>query len=385
MKFLIIHNRYSKTGGEERVVEFQRELLERNGHEVVLYVRSYDEIRTWRFGRVKSFFTALRNKKAIADIRRIVADQKPDIAIVHNLFPVISPAILPVLKAGGVKVWMTVHNFRLVCPVGTFYTHGQVCERCGTSGNREWNCLYRKCEGSLAGSYAYALRNRRARKKEYYTRNVDRFLVLSAFQREKLVGYGLPDERFRVVPNVIDPGMMPEPGVTGRKGYVAFVGRLSEEKGVDLLFETARRMPQVVFKAAGIWAPRAQQRWGNQVPPNVELVGELNREELADFYAGAATVISPSKCYEGFQLSVIEAMYYGTPVVVPESGGMADIVECGECGLLYPMGSADDLSAQIRLLLDDTELAATLGRKGRERVLREYNPERYYELLLENL
>lgn len=384
MKFLIIHNRYSKTGGEERVVEFQRELLERNGHQVLLYVRSYDEIRTWRFGRLRSFFTALRNKRAVADIRCLVEEQKPDVAIVHNLFPVISPAILPVLKTAGMKVWMSVHNFRLVCPVGTFYTHGQICERCGTSKRREWNCLFRKCEGSLAGSLAYAVRSRRARKKAYYTGNIDRFMVLSDFQRDKLLEYGLPADRFQVIPNVIDPSLMPEPEVTERAGYVAFVGRLSEEKGVDLLFETARRMPQTVFKAAGIWAPKVQQRWGTQVPSNVELVGQLNRQELADLYAGAAVVISTSKCYEGFHLTVAEAMYYGAPVVVPESGGMADLVEYGACGLLYPMGSAAELAAQIELVRGDPELAATLSQRGREHVREKYNPERYYALLQEN-
>ena len=122
MKFLIIHNRYSRPGGEEGVVALQRQLLESRGHTVLLYERSYDEIRTWRFGRLTSLFSALYNRRSVLDIREIVRREQPDAAIVHNLFPVISPAILPELRKARVRVLMTLHNYRLVCPTGLFHT-----------------------------------------------------------------------------------------------------------------------------------------------------------------------------------------------------------------------------------------------------------------------
>ena len=72
MKFLIIHNRYSRPGGEEGVVALQRQLLEGRGHTVLIYERSYDEIHTWRFGRLTSLFSALYNRRSVLDIREIV-------------------------------------------------------------------------------------------------------------------------------------------------------------------------------------------------------------------------------------------------------------------------------------------------------------------------
>lgn len=362
---------------------FQRSLLEVRGHTVVVYERSYDEIRRWRFGKLTSFFSALYNRRSVREIRQIIQQEHPDVAIVHNLFPVISPAVLPVLHRAGVRVLMTLHNYRLVCPTGVFYTQGEVCERCGYCTGRELNCLARKCEGSWAGSAAYTLRGRWARFRGYYSRNVDGFMALSAFQRDILARYtGIPTSRFAVIPNCIASASMPAATLLHRGEYIAFSGRLSREKGVDLLFETARRLPDVRFRVAG--TPADGYDLGS-VPANVELLGFLDREQLADFYAGARALVITSRWYEGFPLSVIEAMYYSCPVIVPELAGMPEIVGHGSCGMLYAPSSADDLTAKISLLASDAALAAGLGRKGYERVRSSYNPDTYYRLLIQNV
>lgn len=385
MKILIVHNRYSRAGGEEGVVAFQRRLLESRGHTVIMYERSYDEIRNWRFGRLASLFSALYNRKSVREVQEIVRQERPDVAIVHNLFPVISPAVLPVLKKAGVRVLMTLHNYRLVCPTGIFYTGGRICERCGRCAGREWNCLAHKCEGSWAGSFGYALRGWWSRVRGYYSRNVDRFLALSDFQRDILSRYtGIPVERFAVVPNCIDPAAMPSPSpaaLAAGRSYIAYAGRLSREKGIDLLFETARMLPQAEFHVAGT---AAEGYVLPEAPENVRLLGQLDKSGLADLYAGALVAVVTSRWYEGFPLSVIEAMYYAAPVVVPELGGLPEIVADGGAELTYPAGSAASLAERIASLAADPQKAAALGLKGRQLVLDRYNPDVYYRLLVEN-
>lgn len=383
MKFLIVHNRYSRAGGEEGVVAFQRRLLESRGHSVVMYERSYDEIRRWRFGRLASLFSALYNRRSVCEVRELVQKERPDAAIVHNLFPVISPPVLPVLKKAGVRVLMTLHNYRLVCPTGLFYTHGEICERCGRCAGREWNCLAHKCEGTWAGSFAYALRGWWSRKKGCFSQNVDRFLALSDFQGDVLSRYtGIPLDRFAVIPNCIAPESMPEPGrIEPGRTYVAYVGRLSREKGIDLLLEAARLLPDIEFRVAGRAADGYELP---EAPANVQWLGQLDQAQLADLYAGATAVAVTSRWYEGFPLTVIEAMYYGTPVVVPELAGLPEIVDHGTCGMLYAPGSAAALAECLSQLTADPQKAAALGRKGRERVLKHYNPDVYYRLLVEN-
>lgn len=333
MKILILHNRYSRVGGEEGVVAFQRRLLEKHGHAVLLYERSYDEIRTWRGGRLTSLFSALYNRRSVQQVRELVRRERPEVAIVHNLFPVISPAVLPVLKAEGVRVLMTLHNYRLICPTGICYSGGEVCERCGERFGREWNCLVRRCEGSVAGSFGYALRGWWSRWMGYFSGNVDCFLALSDFQRDLLSrDTGIPRERFVVVPNAIDPEAMPQPThLPATRDYVAYAGRLSPEKGIDILFEAARLLPDVAFRVAG----RVAEGYVlPPVPPNVELVGQLDRQGIADLYGGALAAVMASRWYEGFPLSAVEAMYYGAPLVLPVLGGLPEIVDGGRCGEL---------------------------------------------------
>lgn len=386
MKILIVHNRYSRAGGEEGVVAFQRRLLESRGHSVVMYERSYDEIRRWRFGRFASLFSALYNRRSVREIRELIQKEQPQAAIVHNLFPVISAAVLPVLRRGGVRVLMTLHNYRLVCPVGTFYTRGGICERCGHYAGREWNCFARRCEGSLAGSFGYALRGWWSRVRGCFSGNVDRFLALSDFQRDLLSRYTrIPAARFSVIPNCIDPAAMPEPfdaAANRDRHYIAYAGRLSAEKGIDLLFKAARQLPDVEFRVAGTVADGYVLP---EPPGNVRLVGQLDKAGLADLYAGARAVVVTSRWYEGFPLSVIEAMYYGAPVVVPRIGGLSEIVDHGICGAIYAPGSASELTEQLLRLIAEPLYADFLGRKGQERVRECYAPGVYYRLLSGNL
>lgn len=377
MKILIVHNRYSRPGGEEQVVQLQRRLLEEHGHRVILYERSYDEIKSWKLGRLKSLFTAIRNRRAVKDIRRIIRDEKPDTAIVHNLFPVISAAILPVLAKSGVRILMTVHNFRLICPTGLFYTHDHICERCGAQASREWHCLANRCEGTIAGSAAYALRGAWSRLRRYYLQNVDLYLCLTSFQRDKLVSYGIPADRCVLLPNCVDPRRMAEPAAdTVREKFIGYVGRLSEEKGVDLLFETARRLPRTTFKVAGEAALNFKSE---TVPANLELLGRLDGEQLARFYREARLIVLTSKCYEGFPLAMLEAMYYETPVAVPHLGSLPEILDGGKCGFLYPLGCSPDLARIIETTSDD--LLVEKGKAGRQKVMDRYTSEAYYRTL----
>lgn len=364
MKFLIIHNQYSRRGGEENVVELQRRILTSHGHAVIEYSRKHGEV-----SKARSLFTALRNPAAIRDIREICKVEKPDVAIIHNLFPVISAAIIPELHAAGVKILMTLHNYRLSCPNGLFYTHGAVCESCGKGS--VINCALKRCQGSLAGSVAWSLR---AAFSSHYFRFVDAFLALSEFQKQKITTYSdLPTAKFHIVPNCIDIDTMPVPSTEQRtKDYIAYVGRLSKEKGVELLFETARRMPECRFKVAG---EKAENLLQISLPANIELLGFLDRQQLADFYSNAQKVVLTSGCYEGFPLTVIEAMYYNATVVVPQWAALPEIVDNGECGVLY---TPNDVESLVQKLGSNYNFED----KPYQRVTLNYNAQQYYENII---
>ena len=132
MKILLIHNKYGQFSGEESVVYWQKKILEDHNNEVVTYYKRSDEIDNLNFGKIQAFLAGIHGSKAIEDLKRMIISEKPDIVHIHNLFPFISPAILPVIKNMGLPIVMTVHNYRLICPNGLFFSKGVICEKCTT-------------------------------------------------------------------------------------------------------------------------------------------------------------------------------------------------------------------------------------------------------------
>jgi len=376
MRVLVIHNKYGRFSGEEAVVEGLAELLNVHGHEVVRFVRSSAEIPNMRLGRVRALFSGVHSRSSCRRMRRMLQECQPDIVHVHNVYPLISPSVLRVCREAGAPVVMTVHNYRLVCPNGLHMTRGEVCEKC--RGGREYWCVLRNCEGSLPKSLGYALRNWVARKRRAFLDNVAMYAALTEFQRQRLIAEGFPAERIAVVPNMVACDGCAVGEETG--DYVAYVGRISPEKGVRHLLSAARRLPDVAFKAAGGYD--RMPHLPGEAPANFEFLGQLGTERLNGFYSRARMLVLPCTCFEGFPMTIAEAMVRGKPVVCSRIGGLPEIVDDGVTGLLFKPGNAEDLAEKIRFLWDRPDLCRKMGQAGREKALREYSPEKYYKRLM---
>ena len=199
MNILIIHNIYSSVGGEENVVIFQKQLLESKGHNVKIYSREYNEMNSWLFGKVWGTFTSIYNSRSKRDLNKIIKDFSPQVVILHNLLPIISPSIIPFLNHKGIKIWQIVHNYRLLCPIGIFFSKGKICEKCLNFG-REWNCLKNNCTGNYIASFSLSFRTFFIRKMKYYC-YVDTFYTLSLFQKQKLIDNGISKDKIKFIKN----------------------------------------------------------------------------------------------------------------------------------------------------------------------------------------
>ena len=119
-----------------------------------------------------------------------------------------------------------------------------------------------------------------------------------------------------------------------------------------------------------------------EAPPNVTFAGWLNRAQLVGFYRNARFSVAPSVCFETFGLVGAEAMSYGLPVIASKIGGLPEIVEDGVTGLLFEPGNAEELADKMKLLWDNPDLCRQMGQAGREKAMREYNEDVYYERLM---
>ena len=128
MKILVAHNRYRYRGGEDTVVDAEVDLLRRNGHEVLVYLRDNEELT-----RMKNHHAALQtlwSHKAVADVTVLSEKFRPELIHSHNTFPLISPSLYSVATRLNVPVIQTLHNFRLICPQATLLRNGVQCEDC---------------------------------------------------------------------------------------------------------------------------------------------------------------------------------------------------------------------------------------------------------------
>lgn len=376
-RVLLIHNEYAVRGGEEFLAATIKGILESRGHETIEYRRHSGELQPGILGASKGFLSGIHNSGACRDVERLLDSFRPDFVHIQNLYPLISPAILPLFRKAGVPVVMNIQNFRLACPNGLHYSHGEICTRC--LGGKEYWCVLRNCERSMLKSTGYALRNAVARWTGAFTEHVDVFTPPTSFHARWLAGQGIAANRIHVIPNMVDDDAGGD--CSARGDYVGFAGRVSPEKGVGVLIEAARRLPSVPFRIAGSF--ERLPALPATAPANVRFLGHLGPKELSDFYASARAVVVPSVWFEGFPTVIPQAMLRGRPVIASDIGGLGDVIDDGVTGLLFPMGNAAHLAERIDRLWSNPSLAQSIGSAAREKAVREYSRARYYDRLME--
>ena len=344
MRVLVLHSHYlsGAASGENRVVEDEVRLLREAGHEVDLWspepdVRGLSLLRTG--------IRAVWSRAAADEVRSRIRRGRIDVVHCHNLFPTLSPAVMPAAAAEGAAVVMTLHNYRLLCLPATLRRDGDNCQAC--VGKTPWRGVVHRCyRDSLPGSGALALSLVLARWRHIFDR-AGLFLPVSDFVRDKYVEAGFPGERLRVKPNFTWP-------IDRREGpgeYFLFLGRLSSEKGMDMLLRAWEgRSERLLVVGDG---PQGEEL-RRSAPPSVEFVGTVSGAEVPALLASARALLVPSRWPDSAPRVVVEAYAAGVAVLASAVGGLPELIAHGESGLLLEDGAAS-WGDGIDRLLDDGE------------------------------
>jgi glycosyltransferase involved in cell wall biosynthesis len=373
MKVINVHNRHAGPGGMEVLFESITRLLRSRGHSVVVVEKDNKDIRGLK-GKLTSFGSMIHSPTAKREMIELIRRESPDVVHVHNLYPQLSPSVIDACVESNVPVVMSVQDYKLTCPTAQHLRKGKVCEKCTTG--RDWWCAVHNCRGSRAMSTAYAVRNMVARARGNIHRGVDAFLCCSQFVSDQIVRGGYPQDKARVLFNFADLPDAPPRATTGE--YVAYIGRISPEKGIDVLIDAARRTG-IPLKIAGDPSPMPALQ--QNLPANVEFVGSLRREQIPVFLGNARMLAVPSVWYEAFGIVCAEAMAYRLPVVASRMGGLPEVVDHGRTGLCVTAGDAGAWADAIVKLWEDQSLSTRMGEAGREKALREFSPDVYYQRL----
>lgn len=277
-------------------------------------------------------------------LSRLLKVEKPDVAHLHIFQSRLTFSILPVLKKYKIPVIMTLHEYKMLCPMYQMVDAGNnVCELCPSTGN-PFHVLKKRCNKSSFKYSLISLVESLIRKTIYkYEHFVDRFLAVSSFVEDKHIQYKpeLADKIYKLYNFVNLDAYTP-----GReKGdFFIYVGRLSREKGIKFLLEAWKNFPDVPLYLAGDGPMKSEilEYVSQHSLKNIVLLGFLSPNELMPHLQKAKFLILPSLTYETFGLTLIEAMACGTPPVAAKIGGMTELITHGENGLQFTSNSQEE-------------------------------------------
>lgn len=385
MTVLVCHNHYALRAGEDDAVAAEITLLRARGHRVVVYTRDNAEIARWPLARKLGLVVgAFYQRGVMREVRALVERERPDVAHVHNVFPLLSPGIVMALWKAGVPVVYTAHNFRTVCANGLLFRDGRPCHACLEW--RYWSCVWHRCfRGSRVMSLWYAAIICWHRWRRTWQRHVQRVIALNEYSRELLVRSGFAEEQVVVLPNFAELGEPDEEaGALGEKTtvdgpYLLFAGRLADEKGIMTVVAAAAAVPEARVWIAGN-GPREEAvraAVAEKNLNNVKLLGRVDAAELRRIVRSALALIFASECYENCPLVVITALWQGTPVITSRTGGMPSFVPEGRAGWHFTPGASAELAEKMRWVWEHQEEVRAMRAHVRAWGREQFNAERH--------
>lgn len=399
MKILMAHKFYHYVGGADKYFFDLMGLMESRGHQVIPFAMQHSRNLESEFSeyfvsrwdpdarslgtKIKNAFTMIHSFEAAKSIKKLVADTKPDIAHLHHIYHQLSSSILYPLTQAQVPVVQSVHDYKLGCPNYRLFNPrtGLICEKC--AGHSYYHPIFERClrDSAVAGLLgcveAYWTLISGA-----YKKHVDRFTVSNQHLKDRLLRYGIRPHAIEIIPNFVELRDY-EPSYDSDE-YVLYFGRITKEKGVLNLIKAMEALPSFNLKVVGDGEelPKLAAYVHEQQVENVEFLGPVWGEDLKPILAAARMVVVPSVWPENSPFVIYQSFAAGKPVIGARVGGIPDLIDDGDNGLLFEAQDVDGLAERIEMLASRPDLAGQMGRKAREKAEREFDPQVHYDRMM---
>lgn len=376
MRVLVVHNFYrsENASGENLSVRDEIEGLRARGCDVEVLSSDSDVINEGHISLPELAARPIWSRRSVERTRESVRRFRPHVALVENLLPLHSPAVIRVLHAAGVPVAAGVRSYRMWCVQSNMFRDGKECREClGTRLNVP--AVRHGCyQGRAAASAPMALGLAVHRGT---WQMVDRFLAVSDFVKQELVGFGIPADRITIRDNfVTDRGPADGPG----DGFV-FAGRLGADKGIEMLIEAWQRSE--VWRTSRLVVAGSGPADGlvHDLHPsfNVLPAGLVPHQRALELVREAAVVVVPSLWHEPFGRGVAEAASMSRAALVSDRGGLPELVTDGLTGWVSPP-DVESFAAALRLAADPVEQVRR-GREARLRYEQRFSAQRSLDVL----
>lgn len=405
MKIILVNYRYFISGGPERYYFNIKEILERNGHEIIPFsIKSSRNFDAGEYEKyfldivddevyfaqakkktpmmiLKSFTRMFYSFEAKQKMKQLLMDTKPDLVYIMQYHNKISPSIIDAARSLNVPVVHRISDFQYMCPNALFYNDKiGVCEDC-LKGN-VWSCVKYRC---VLNSPVYSGIKMMAKWMHdviKVTKNINSFIVPSTFTLEKLKEYGIPNEKLNHIPTFfnlkeVDPKVEYQP-------YVLFVGRIEKQKGLMTLVQAFEGLPYklkiIGFSNDGYEEELKSYLEGKK--HHIEFLGRKKFEEIVPCLKSCLCTVVPSEWYDNFPNVVLESYAFKKAVIATDFGSLQYMVHEGETGLKFKYADINDFRKKIIYMFEHMDEAKKMGEKGYELIETKYSPETHYQTLM---
>ncbi|MBS2210214.1 glycosyltransferase family 4 protein [Carboxylicivirga mesophila] len=347
MRVLFIHNRYQQAGGEDTVVKMEMDMLRENGNEVDLLEFNNDNITTLT-DKLRAFVSSIYSFSTKRIVETKISETSYDVIHVHNFFPLVSPSVYDAAYKYKIPIVQTLHNYRIICPGALLMQDGKICEKC-LKGNY-FNAMIYKCyRNSILGSLSIALMDGVHRAINTWNNKINKVICLTEFAKNKFIEGGIDKNKLVVKPNFL---LIKEdlPEEINRENVGLFVGRISEEKGINSLIEIHDKLKGLILIVGD--GPAIDKLKGLS---KFKILGRKSNKEVVELMRKSSFLLFPSIWYEGLPMTILEAFSNKLPVIATNIGAMKELIKDDSNGLHYNIGRSEEMAEKINWAFDNYE------------------------------
>ncbi|EOR94571.1 N-acetylmannosaminyltransferase [Arcticibacter svalbardensis MN12-7] len=376
MKILLIHTFYGQSGGEDQVFNNEFDLLSSATQVKKLCFDNSGNMLAVFF----KFILGPYNIFSLIKFRKAIKELRPDVVHIHNWHFAASPLLIRAAKKMGIPVVVTLHNYRLLCPSATLFHQNELFTD-SLSGGFPWKAVFKKVYRDSLFQTFWLASITYLHKKLKTWQKVDRYITLSNFARELFLQSDLHLKQKQLV---VKSNFVKDSGynIKNRSTSFLYVGRLSPEKGIELLISAfADTNFQLTIVGDGPLRNEVEQAAAKH--SNITYLGKKSNIETMDLMRQANALIFPSIWFEGMPMTILEAFSTGTPVIASRLGSIQHLISPGYNGLLFKAGDRESLQSCLHDWQNLDPLSKTVQCiYSRKTYITNYTPEKNLDQLL---
>lgn len=394
-------------GGDWTYVDNMKKLYQENNIEVIpfstkhennlegnkFFIKGYDYKELNKNKSISKGLKALKNSivsfEALGNVDKLLDEHKIDFAHLHIIHHWITPAIIWKLRKRGIPIIWTLHEYKLICPEGSFVSNEKVCEKC--FGANFQKCAINRCKKQSFLASSLATLDAFFYKTTNVYNHVDAYLCPSEFLLKKFKQFNFHIDKLRLTNycydiSLIDKHIESYEGKTQDldkpERFILFVGRVEKLKGIKTLISAVENTA-INLRIAGTGAAleEMQEYVRHKGLQNVVFLGFQKKEKVFDLTIQSVCVVCPSEWYENYPFSVIESLLLSKPVIGSRIGGIPELVVDGETGFLHDPGDVVGLREKMLQLWNDEELVKKLGNKARTYAYGKVNFDSHWKIM----